>query len=90
MKINEDKTKLLIMGKPMVLKNFDLEVSLQFGSEEIKPTKCKGDKWKSLGAKLDASLNMERQVNSAKKKCSWTLIDIQTISCYLDENADVG
>ena len=86
MKINEDKTELLIMGKPMVLKHFDLEVSLQFGSEEIKPTKCKGDNWKSLGVKLDASLNMERQVNSVKKKCSWTLMNIQTISCYLDEN----
>ena len=33
MKINEDKTELLIMGKPMILKNFDPEVSLQFISK---------------------------------------------------------
>ena len=86
MKINEDKTELLILGKPSVLKTFDLEITLQFGSEKIKPTKCKGDNWTSLGVKLDAVLNMERQINSVKQKCSWTLINIRAIGCYLDQD----
>ena len=86
MKLNEDKTELLIMGKPLVLRKFDLDVTLQFGDTEIKPTECKGDNWKSLGVKLDASLSMERQINSVKQKCSWTLINIQTIGCYLDQD----
>jgi len=85
MKLNESKTELLIIGKPMVLQKFNLNIELQFGSTEIKPTECKGDNWKSLGVKLDASLNMERQINSVRQKCYWTLNNIRGIQRYLDE-----
>ena len=86
MKLNEDKTELLIMGRPHILKKFDLEVSLQFGSTVIIPTECKGDNWKSLGVKLDRSLTMERQINSVKQKCYWTMTNLRTIGRYLDES----
>ena len=85
MKLNESKTELLILGKPRVLKNFDLEVTIKFGDHTIKPTECKGDSWKSLGVLLDESLNMERQINNVKKNCSWTMTNLRTISRYLDE-----
>jgi hypothetical protein len=87
MKLNEDKTELLVIGKPRVLKEFnlDIDISLQFGKETITPTECKGDSWKSLGVKLDASLSMSRQINNVRQKCSWTMMNMRTIGYYLDE-----
>lgn len=85
MKLNEDKTELLIIGKPRILKEFNLEVSLQFGKETIVPSECKGDNWISLGVKLDESLSMSRQINSVRQKCSWTMMNLRTIGYYLDE-----
>ncbi len=85
MKLNESKTELLVMGKPRVLKECDLEVSIQFGKENISPTECKGDKWQSLGVKLDESLSMARQINSVRQKCSWIMMNLRTIGYYLDE-----
>ena len=85
MKINEDKTELLILGKPAVLKKFDLEVSLMFGKHRIDPTECKGDNWKSLGVLLDENLNLERQINNVRKNCAWTMTNLRTIGRYLDE-----
>ena len=85
MKLNESKTELLIIGKPLVLQKFDLSVEIQFGSTTITPTECKGDSWKSLGVKLDEALNMERQINSVRQKCGWTMTNIRSIGRYLDE-----
>ena len=85
MKLNESKTELLVLGKPHVLKTCDLSISLQFGSDTISPTECKGEHWKSLGIKLDETLCMERQINSVKQKCCWTMMNLRTIGRYLDE-----
>ena len=85
MKLNETKTELLVLGKSHVLKKCELSVRLQFGSTEILPTECKGDSWKSLGVKFDETLNMERQINNVKRKCSWTMMNLRTIGRYLDE-----
>ena len=85
MKLNESKTELLLIGKPLVLKKFNLELSLQFGDTTILPTLCKGDSWKSLGVLLDKTLSMERQINSVKKKCCWTMTSLRTINKYLNE-----
>jgi len=68
-----------------VLKTCDLTISLQFGSDTISPTECKGEHWKSLGIKLDETLCMERQINSVKQKCCWTMMNLRTIGRYLDE-----
>ena len=89
MKLNETKTELLIMGKPLVLEKCNLEVKLQFGDTTITPTECKGDSWKSLGVKLDKCLSMERQLNSVKQKCSWTMNNIRRIGYYLDEQVKI-
>ena len=86
MKLNEGKTELLVMGRPHILKKFDLGVSLQFGSTVIQPTECKGNKWTSLGVKLDQALTMERQINSVRQKCYWTMTNLRTIGRYLDES----
>ncbi len=85
MKLNDGKTELLVIGKPLVLRKFDLEVKIQFGDTAITPTICEGDSWKSLGVLLDGSLSMERQINSIKQKCWWTMTNLRTIRHYLDE-----
>ena len=85
MKLNESKTELLVIGKPSVLKKFNLDIKIQFGCTEITPTVYDGSNWKSLGVILDEALNMERQVNSVKQKCCWTMTSLRTISPYLDE-----
>jgi len=86
MKLNEKKTELLVLGKPHILKTYNLDISLQFGSDTIKPTECKKDTWESLGVKLDPTLSLERQINSVKQKCSWTMMNLRTIGRYLDES----
>ena len=87
MKLNESKTELLVIGKPRVLRGFDQEsVSVNFGNTEVSPTECKGDNWKSLGVKLDPTLNMERQLNSVKQKSMWTLSNLRRINNYLKED----
>ena len=85
MKLNESKTELLVIGNSLILKKFNLELTLKFGDTIITPTLCKGDSWKSLGVLLDATLNMERQINSVKKKCCWTMTSLRTIRKYLNE-----
>ena len=89
MKLNESKTELLVLGKPHVLKKCNLSVNIQFGSTTISPTECKGDNWKSLGVKFYESLTMERQINSVKQKCNWTMMNLRTIGRYLDEGIKI-
>ena len=89
MKLNEDKTELLVMGKSLVLERCNMEVKLQFGDVTITPTECKDGKWTSLGVKLDSCLNMERQINSVRQKCYWTLNNLGRISLYLDEKTKI-
>ena len=85
MKLNDSKTELLVIGKALVLKSNIHDISVSIGETIIEPTDCKDDKWTSLGVKLDGSLTMERQVNSVKQKCCWTMNNIRTIGFYLDK-----
>ena len=89
MKLNESKTELLVLGKSQVLKECSLDITIQFGNMNIIPTECKSDNWTSLGVRFDESLTMERQINSVKKKCSWTMMNLRTIGHYLDENVKI-
>mgnify|MGYP001215155125 FL=1 len=89
MKLNESKTQLLVLGKSLVLQRCDLEVKLQFGTTTITPTACTGDNWTSLGVKLDECLNMERQINSVRQKCYWTMNNMERIGYYLDERLKI-
>ena len=85
MKLNDSKTELLIIGKPLVLRSNIHGVSVSIGEVVIEPTECKDDKWTSLGVMLDGSLTMERQINGVKQKCCWTMNNMRIISCYLDK-----
>ena len=89
MKLNESKTELLVLGRPRVLKDCDLKVTIQFGNMTISPTDCKGDNWKSLGVKFDETLSMERQISSVRQRCSWTMMNLRSIVRYLDEGVKI-
>ena len=85
MKLNESKTELLVIVKPLVLKKFDLEITIKFGDTIITPTVCTNGTWRSLGVLLNESLSMERQINNVKKNYCWTMNNLRSIRKYLDE-----
>ena len=90
MKLNEDKTQLLIIGKSHVLQTLEgCDLSIKFGDCAINQTICKGDQGKSLGVLLDETLSMDRQLAEVKRKCSWTMMNLRTISRYLDESLKI-
>lgn len=89
MKLNETKTELLVLGKSLILERCNMEVTLQFGNTTITPSECSGDNWTSLGVKLDRCLNMERQINSVRQKCYWTMNNLERIGYYLDERVRI-
>ena len=90
MKLNEDKTQLLIIGKSHVLQTLEgCDLSIKFGDSAINQTICKGDQGKSLGVLLDETLSMDRQLAEVKRKCSWTMMNLRTISRYLDESLKI-
>ena len=89
MKINESKTQLLVIAKKLVLRNLDVDINLDFGGATVLPTECKGDKWISLGVKLDECMAMDRQLNEVKQKCNWTLLNLRRVTCYLDESCRI-
>ena len=89
MKVNESKTELLILAKPLVLKTHIFDISVDFAGTIVHPTECKEEKWTSLGVKLDASLTMARQINNVKQKCNWTLHNMWTINRYLNESVRI-
>ena len=90
MKLNEDKTQLLIIGKSHVLQTLEgCDLSIKFGDSAINQTICKGDQGKSLGVLLYETLSMDRQLAEVKLKCSWTMMNLRTISRYLDESLKI-
>ena len=89
MKVNEKKTQLLLIGKKASLNSMSISVELNFGEVILLPTECKKDTWISLGIKLDENFNMDRQINSVKQKCNWTLMNLRRISFYLDQDTKI-
>ena len=72
-----------------MLKTNTLNVAVKFGDTVVVPTVLTKETWISLGVKLDSSLSMERQVNSVKQKCCWTLHNMRIIRCFLDKETKI-
>lgn len=89
MKLNENKTQLLVFGKPHILKMQEASFHIKFEDIIISQTLCKGDNGKSLGVKLDETLSMDRQIAEVKKNCSWTMMNMRTIGHYLNESIKI-
>lgn len=78
MKLNEEKTQFMLLGKKLVLEKLG-DISLDFSGSRIH----RSDSCKSLGVKLDHLLTLKEQVNEVKKKCYWTLSNMRCFGHYL-------
>ena len=88
MKLNEDKTELLILGKNKVLKDTD-DIVLRFLNEEIGQTVFDKDNGKSLGVMLDSNLSMNRHISMIRKSTFLTLSNLRTFGHFLSEDLKI-
>ena len=84
MKLNEDKTEFVLIGKNSCLSQYK-DISLDFGEDTIKPCDFTKETGKTLGVKLDSLLSMQRQVKDVRKKMYWTLSNLRTFGRFLSE-----
>ena len=89
MKLNEDKTQFIIMGKKAVVEKHG-ELSLALTETTIFQSDYKSDSAKSLGVKLDSTLSMKRQVNDVRRKCFWTLTNLGNFGHCLSEDLKIS
>ena len=89
MKLNEDKTKLIIFGKPHNLKKHSFNMNLNFNGNIVKnldlsaPNMTK--EGKSLGVFLSNDLSMKRQISAVKKSCFNVLYSLRNVKQFLTE-----
>ena len=69
MKINENKTKMLVLGSPAMLREMP-KVSISFNGVQLNESETV----KSLGLVLDRHLNYQAHVNSVVSRCTGALI----------------
>ena len=78
MKLNEEKTKLMLLGTKNSL-NIKNNISINVGKENI-ITNCKDtDDIISLGVNLDANLNMQKHIGTVRKKAFWQIMNLGRI-----------
>ena len=82
LKLNEDKTELIVFSKPSMQHLFS-HISLNFGGSVIHPA----DKVKNLGCWFNNTLAMDTHVQSVVRSCYFQLRKIQFIRPYLSEDA---
>ena len=82
LKLNENKTECLIVGKPIDVTRINM-CQLKVNNQYIKVSK----NVKNLGVILDSELSMKDQINETVKKASYHLKNITFVKKYLDEKA---
>ena len=87
MKLNEDKTQLIIFGKPYNLKKYPNEFNILINNNEIKSLNLSSpgmkDEGKSLGVMLNNDTTMKRQISAVKQSSFNTLHNLRNIKEYL-------
>ena len=88
MKLNEEKTKLLVFGKRSNLKKHSpFEFTLDLNGNIIKNLDLMTDateEGKCLGVHLRNDLSMERQIAAVRKTCFGTMYNMRNVKEYLD------
>ena len=79
LKLNENKTELVIIGKRSHLSKMAYD-SISIGGEKIQATSCA----KNLGVHIDEELTMRQQINSVVKSCNIQLRILWSIRQFLD------
>ena len=84
LKINDDKTELLVITSPYMKKTAGMELSI--GQSSIKPsTSCK-----NLGAMFDNNQKMDIHISSVCRATHFHLCNIGTIRSHLTDSATVS
>ena len=87
MKLNEDKTQLILFGKPYNLKKYPHDFNILINGTEIKSLNLSGpgmkDEGKSLGVMLDNDTAMKRQISAVRQTSFNTLHNLRNIKEYL-------
>ena len=83
LKLNDNKTEVMIVGKENVKSKIQGDIEICIGSEKVKPKSCV----RNLGAFLDSELSMQEQVKSTSRSCYSSLHSLGRIRKYLDENS---
>lgn len=87
LKLNEGKTKLLLLCKPSLFNSVPSDFTISTTTTTIEEIDwCKESEVKSLGVILDPSLNMENQISVIKKHCYGQLNSWKRISTFLSED----
>ena len=89
MKLNEDKTEFIILGKKSMLQKCE-NITLRIGDSEILPSTFTKDSAKSLGVKLDSELSMKRQVSEVRRKAYWTLNNLSNFAKFLTQELKIS
>ena len=83
LKLNKDKTKIMVDVKPIQLRNIDLLSNLKLDQTDINMS----TKLKKLGDGFDETLTLKYQVAPVKKKTIGGLINIAKISKFVDRES---
>ena len=89
MKLNDDKTEFIILGKKSMLQKCD-NITLCIGGTKILPSTFTKDTAKSLGVKLDGELSMKRQVSEIRRKAFWTLTNLSNFGKFLTQELKIS
>ena len=82
LKLNDDKTELLIIGSKQQLAKVP-ELSVKVGSADVN----KSNNARNLGVIFDSNMNLEKQVNNISKRAFFELKRIRQIRHYLSQEA---
>ena len=82
LKLNEDKTECLIIGKNNDLKNFNIPSFKVLNADMIVKNEAK-----DLGVILDKNLSFHNQINNTIKATNYHLRNISFVKKYLDMNS---
>ena len=83
LKLNKDKTSILIVSNPLKMRNIDLPSNLKLDQTDINLL----TKLRNLGVVLDENLTLKYQVAAPKKKAIGGLINIAKISKFIDRES---
>ena len=88
MKLNDDKTQLIIFGKPFNLKKYPTDYNILINDNEIKSLNLndpgtKDEEGKSLGVMLENDTKMKRQISTVRKSSFNAMHNLRNIKEYL-------
>ncbi|CAC5417004.1 unnamed protein product [Mytilus coruscus] len=82
LKLNEDKTELIIFSPKHGVKKFS-DCHLTFGKNIVSDSACV----KNLGVYFDKTLAMDQQISATSKSCFYQIRNISRIRPFITENA---